>query len=190
MRIEFIHEIASSLRNNKLRTALTGFAVSWGIFLLIVLLGAGNGLMNSFRGNVGDFISETITVEGWYTSKPYKGYKDNRRIHLDQKDLEYTKSPQWEGTIYNVTTSTSSSSASLVLGQRSVGGWFTGAMPAHEQQFKIKMAAGRFINDKDLQERRKVIVMSKAQPIVSYASNRFTVQSMLYCIMVSVKLAI
>ena len=163
MRIEFIHEIASSLRNNKLRTALTGFAVSWGIFLLIVLLGAGNGLMNSFRGNVGDFISETITVEGWYTSKPYKGYKDNRRIHLDQKDLEYTKSPQWEGTIYNVTTSTSSSSASLVLGQRSVGGWFTGAMPAHEQQFKIKMAAGRFINDKDLQERRKVIVMSKAQ---------------------------
>ena len=163
MRIEFIHEIASSLRNNKLRTALTGFAVSWGIFLLIVLLGAGNGLMNSFRGNVGDFISETITVEGWYTSKPYKGYKDNRRIRLDQKDLDYTQSPQWDGTIYNVTTSTSSTSAKLVLDQNSVNGWFLGAMPAHQTQFKIKMAAGRFINDKDLQERRKVIVMSKAQ---------------------------
>ena len=72
MRIEIIHEIASSLRNNKLRTALTGFAVSWGIFLLIVLLGAGNGLMHSFQGNMGDFISETITVQGWYTSNPYK----------------------------------------------------------------------------------------------------------------------
>ena len=163
MRIEFIHEIASSLRNNKLRTALTGFAVSWGIFLLIVLLGAGNGLMNSFQGNVGDFISETITVEGWYTSKPYKGYKDNRRIHLDQKDLDYTQSPRWDGTIYNVTTSTSSTSAKLVLDQNSVNGWFLGAMPAHQTQFKIKIAAGRFINDKDLQERRKVIVMSKAQ---------------------------
>ena len=77
MRIEFIHEIASSLRNNKLRTALTGFAVSWGIFLLIVLLGAGNGLMNSFHSNRGDYISETVSVEGWYTSKPYKGYDAN-----------------------------------------------------------------------------------------------------------------
>jgi putative ABC transport system permease protein len=163
MRIEFIHEVASSLRNNKLRTALTGFAVSWGIFLLILLLGAGNGLMNSFGGNVGDYISETIAVEGWYTTKPYRGYKDNRRIQLDQKDLEYTTGPEWEGTIYRVTTSTSSTSATLVLNQSSVGGWLTGAMPAHKDQFKVKLAAGRFINDKDLQERRKVMVISKAQ---------------------------
>ena len=163
MRIEIIHEIASSLRNNKLRTALTGFAVSWGIFLLIVLLGAGNGLMHSFQGNMGDFISETITVQGWYTSKPYKGYKDNRRIRLDQKDLDYTRSPEWEGTIYNVTTSTSTTSAKLVLGQSSVNGWFVGIMPQFQKQFKVKIAAGRFINDQDLRERRKVIVMSKAQ---------------------------
>ena len=57
---ELIHEITSSLRNNKLRTALTGFAVSWGIFLLICLLGAGNGLMNSFMGNMEDFISLAV----------------------------------------------------------------------------------------------------------------------------------
>ena len=163
MRIEFIHEIASSLRNNKLRTALTGFAVSWGIFLLIVLLGAGNGLMNSFHSNRGNYISETVSVEGWYTSKPYKGYKDNRRIRLDQKDLDYTRSPEWEGTIYNVTTSTTTMMTTLVLGQNSVNGWFVGAMPAHQKQFKIKVANGRFINDKDLKESRKVIVMSKAQ---------------------------
>ena len=163
MRIEIIHEIASSLRNNKLRTALTGFAVSWGIFLLIVLLGAGNGLMNSFLGNMGDFISETISVEGWFTSKPYKGYKDNRRIHLDQKDLDYTTGPEWEGTIYRVTTSTTTSGATLVHNQSSVNGWITGAMPAHKDQFKIKIAVGRFINDKDLAERRKALVISMAQ---------------------------
>ena len=163
MRIEIIHEVASSLRNNKLRTALTGFAVSWGIFLLIVLLGAGNGLMNSFMGNMGDFVSETISVEGWYTSKPYKGYKDNRRIQLDQKDLEYTTSPKWKGTISRVTTSTSSTSATLVLNQSSVNGWLTGVMPAHQDQFKIKVAGGRFINKSDLEERRKVMVMSMAQ---------------------------
>ena len=54
-------EIASTLRNNKLRTALTGFAVSWGIFLLIALLGAGNGLMNSFMGNINDYITQGIS---------------------------------------------------------------------------------------------------------------------------------
>ena len=69
-------EIASTLRNNKLRTALTGFAVSWGIFLLIALLGAGNGLMNSFMGNINDFITQGVSVGGWRTSKPYAGYKE------------------------------------------------------------------------------------------------------------------
>ena len=84
---ELFHEIASSIRQNKLRTALTGFAVSWGIFLLIALLGAGNGLMNSFSGNMEQYVSQTVTVSGWRTSKPYAGYKENRNIQLDQRDL-------------------------------------------------------------------------------------------------------
>ena len=108
MRIEIIHEIASSLRNNKLRTALTGFAVSWGIFLLVTLLGAGNGLMNSFAGNMRNYISQSIEVEGWRTSKPYKGYKENRIIELDQKDVDYTDGPAWEGIIGDVSVSTGS----------------------------------------------------------------------------------
>ena len=126
MRIEIIHEIASSLRNNKLRTALTGFAVSWGIFLLIALLGAGNGLMNSFMGNIQDYVTLDISVEGWRTSKPYKGYKERRRIQLDQKDVNYTKGTDWEGVIENVTTTTSSTSSVLSLEGRTVGGWING----------------------------------------------------------------
>ena len=160
---DLLHEIYSTLRQNKLRTALTGFAVSWGIFLLIALLGAGNGLMNSFSGNVGDFISQSVSVEGWRTSKPYNGYKEGRRIELDQKDLDYTGGKEWQGTIYNVTTTTSSTSATLVLGGKSVAGWFTGAMPEHKDQFKIKMAAGRFLNQDDLLQRRKVMVISGSQ---------------------------
>ena len=83
---DLLHEIHSTLRQNKLRTALTGFAVSWGIFLLIALLGAGNGLMNSFSGNVGDFISQSVSVEGWRTSKPYNGYKEGR-VHSSKASI-------------------------------------------------------------------------------------------------------
>ena len=163
MRIEIIHEIASSLRNNKLRTALTGFAVSWGIFLLIALLGAGNGLMKSFMGNMQDFISQSITVEGWQTSKPYQGYKEGRNIQLDQADLLYTKGPRWQGTIENVSLATSFTSTTLSLSGNSVAGSLRGVMPDYQEQEKIRMSTGRFLNPDDIREKRKTIVVSSAQ---------------------------
>ena len=83
-------EIWESIRRNKLRTALTGFAVSWGIFMLIVLLGAGNGLMNSFmRGSEG-FATNSVEVGGGWTSMPYDGLKAGRRIRLDEGDITIT----------------------------------------------------------------------------------------------------
>ena len=160
---ELFHEIASSLRTNKLRTALTGFAVSWGIFLLIALLGAGNGLMNSFMGNVEDFISQSITVEGWRTSKPYAGYKEGRDIQLDEGDLQYTLDSRWQGVIENVFRTTASTGVTLTLNGLSVGGSIRGVMPEYQEQNKIRMAAGRFLNPDDLKERRKSMVLSMAQ---------------------------
>jgi putative ABC transport system permease protein len=161
--LELYHEIVSSFRNNKLRTALTGFAVSWGIFLLIALLGAGNGLMNSFMGNMRDFISQSITVEGWRTSMPYQGYKEGRDIQLDQADLLYTKGPRWQGTIENVSLATSFTGTTLSLGGYSVAGSLRGVMPDYQQQEKIRMSAGRFLNPDDLRGSRKVMVLSSAQ---------------------------
>ena len=160
---ELFQEIGSSLRQNKLRTALTGFAVSWGIFLLIALLGAGNGLMNSFMGNMEQYVSQSISVEGWRTSKPYAGYKENRRIQLDNKDLEYTKGKDWEGRIHNVITATTGKSVTLTLGGNSVSAWMEGKMPEHLEQEKLQMAAGRYINQGDMDACRKVMVMSLAQ---------------------------
>ena len=159
---ELFHEIGSTLRQNKLRTALTGLAVSWGIFLLITLLGAGNGLMNSFRGNMDQYVSQSVTVEGWRTSKPYAGYKENRRIQLDQRDLDYTNGTQWEGTIGNVISATASSSVKLMLEGRYADGWLQGQMPFQQEQDKLQMAAGRFLNDQDIREQRKVMVVSMA----------------------------
>ena len=160
---ELFHEIGCSLRQNKLRTALTGFAVSWGIFLLIALLGAGNGLMNSFGGNVDQYVNQSITVEGWRTSKPYAGYKENRRIQLDTKDLAYTKGKDWEGRIHNVISGTTGTSVTLTLGSRIVDGWMSGVMPQHLEQEKLQMAAGRYINQGDIDAFRKVMVLSMAQ---------------------------
>ena len=159
---ELFHEIGSTLRQNKLRTALTGLAVSWGIFLLIALLGAGNGLMNSLRGNMDQYVSQSISVEGWRTSKPYAGYKENRRIQLDQRDLDYTNGTQWEGTIGNVISATASSSVKLMLEGRYADGWLQGQMPFQQEQDKLQMAAGRFLNDQDIREQRKVMVVSMA----------------------------
>ena len=160
---ELIHEIGSTLRTNRLRTALTGFAVSWGIFLLIALLGAGNGLMNSFVGNVGDFIGQSFTVSGWMTSMPYAGYKENRYIQMDHRDVEYTEGNEWEGTIFNVTRETPSTSVTLSMDGNTVSASISGVMPQYQEQNKKKLAAGRFINPKDLAERRKVIVLTLSQ---------------------------
>ena len=160
---ELFHEIGCSLRQNKLRTALTGFAVSWGIFLLIALLGAGNGLMNSFMGNMDQFVSQSISVQGWRTSKPYAGYKENRRIQLDTKDLAYTGGKDWEGRIHNVISATTGTSVTLSLGSRTVDGWLEGKMPEHLEQEKLQMAAGRYIDQGDMDARRKVMVLSLAQ---------------------------
>ena len=77
-----IEEIWATTRRNKLRTALTGFAVAWGIFMLIVLLGAGNGLINANEQNNNRSIDNSMTIYGGYTSKAYKGYDMNREIAL------------------------------------------------------------------------------------------------------------
>ena len=160
---ELFHEITSNLRNNKLRTALTGFAVSWGIFLLICLLGAGNGLMNSFMGNISDYISQNITVEGWRTSKPYAGYKEGRVIQLDETDVTWTEGPRWEPTVGNVTRQTETTGVTFSLDGNTVAGQISGVLPEYQEQNKIKMYAGRFLNPDDLKERRKVVVLSLAQ---------------------------
>ena len=160
---ELFHEIGCSLKNNKLRTALTGFAVSWGIFLLIALLGTGNGLMNSFMGNMEQFVSQSVRVEGWRTSKPYAGYKENRRIQLDSRDVELSEGPVWGDVIVGLTQSTGGTSVRLRYKGNTVEGWIQGVHPEYREHEKLQMAAGRFLNPGDIAEQRKVIVLSTAQ---------------------------
>ena len=73
--IELFKEIWSTAKRNKLRTSLTGFAVAWGIFMLIFLLGAGNGLINANLDQSGRFLANSMQIFGGRTSKAYKGLK-------------------------------------------------------------------------------------------------------------------
>ena len=85
---ELLLEIWTSVRRNKLRTFLTGFSVAWGIFMLVILLGSGNGLQNGVLSNFGSYAVNSINLYGGWTSKPYMGYNKGRRIRLRNSDLE------------------------------------------------------------------------------------------------------
>ena len=89
--IDIWQEIYGTIKRNKLRTFLTGFAVAWGIFMLIVLLGAGNGIIHAFEQNSSERALNSIRLGGGWTTKAYNGLKEGRYIQLENKDLAATE---------------------------------------------------------------------------------------------------
>ena len=159
--MELLNEIWQTARRNKLRTTLTGFAVAWGIFMLIVLLGAGNGLINANLKQSGRFLSSSMVVYGGYTSKPYQGLKEGRNIRLHERDMEiteteFTQNVDEVGAQYNT-------SATISLGQQYISTSISGVYPNHTKINKVEMLQGRFINENDVKENRKVLVLGNKQ---------------------------
>ena len=158
---DIITEIWQTAQRNKLRTTLTGFAVAWGIFMLIVLLGAGNGLINATMKMNGDFLTSSMEAYGGMTSKPYNGLSEGRYIRLNQKDLLTTESEYKDhidevGACYYVSTTVSK-------GEQYMSMRIAGVYPVHTKIIKEHLLCGRFINDIDLKESRKVLVLSNRQ---------------------------
>lgn len=151
-------EIFETIKRNKLRTCLTGFAVSWGIFMLIVLLGAGNGLLNSFNQGAGDISVNTMMVGGGTTSKPYDGLKQGRRINLEDADIKLTESKSFDDIVDDV-IATVSTSVTAANGGNTVSGNLEGDYPDRQKMDKLEILHGRFINDLDIKEERKVVVI-------------------------------
>ena len=112
---DLINEIWNSVRNNRLRTALTGFAVSWGIFLLICLLGAGNGIINAFQGSSDRFVTNSMDIMGGRTSLPANGYREGRWITLDRGDLDIIEGKEFNDQVDMVAPVTSSVSDKMAL---------------------------------------------------------------------------
>lgn len=157
MRDLFI-EIWESVRRNILRTCLTGFAVAWGIFMLIVLLGAGNGLMNALLAGSQRISVNSMMIGGGYTSRAYGGLQSGRHIELEAKDAELVMRA-FPKIVENI-TATISLSQEVVYQDNSVSVQLQACYPEYMANEGLKLQYGRFINRKDLEERRKVVVIT------------------------------
>ncbi|MBL0126559.1 MAG: ABC transporter permease [Flavobacteriales bacterium] len=154
-------EILQSIGKNKLRTVLTGFAVFWGIFMLILLLGLGAGLKNGFAYNFRNTAENSISIWGGETSKPWNGLPTNRQIQLDEEDVETLRNAV-PGVI-NISGSYRvwRGNSRLQRGDKYGSYNIHGVVSEHQQLEKQIMDRGRFINEVDEQEKRKVIVIAE-----------------------------
>lgn len=160
---ELIKEIWSTSKRNKLRTSLTGFAVAWGIFMLIFLLGAGNGLINAQLQQSDRRLSTSMQVYGGYTSKAYRGLKEGRDIQLRTQDLDITERAFSDNT-QDVGAMLSQYGVNITYGDNYLSSQdLSGVYPSQQRINKVELLAGRFINDIDMKERRKVIVLCEEQ---------------------------
>ena len=158
-----LSEVWSTSKRNKLRTSLTGFAVAWGIFMLIFLLGAGNGLINAQLQQSTRFLANSMRVFPGETSKAYKGLKEGRSITLNDRDIlisnqtygQYVDDVGGRLEQYNVNINYGDN---YVASQSLVG-----VAPTHPKIDKTEMIAGRFINEIDMKDQRKNVVLSRSQ---------------------------
>lgn len=153
-------EIWETVKKNKLRTFLTGFSVAWGIMMLVVLLGASQGLRNGiYKTFLADDAMNSLWISSGVTSVPYKGLNSNRPIQLENSDRDHLRQ-----NFQEVEHSTSRYMMwSALLAYKSEGGNFSirAVHPDHQILEKTTVEEGRFINDRDIKEVRKVIVIGR-----------------------------
>lgn len=156
-------EIFETVRTNKLRTALTALGVFWGIFMLLVMLGSGNGLQNGVSRSMSGFATNAVYVWGQRTTMPYAGLPPGRWVQYDNRDVEAIRR-QVEGIEYlaprnqlggfrggNVVSREDKSSSFSVMGD----------YPEIQYVQPMIFASGRFLNDLDVVEKRKVAVIGQ-----------------------------
>jgi len=151
-------EIFATIKKNKMRTFLTGFSVAWGIFMLMILLGSGNGLSNGVAAN---FMNDAVNAMWIWTGEttiPYKGMKSGRPIQFHNKDEEIVRKVSGVGV-----TSGSYFMGNTRYSFKKESGEYTTVtcQPELKDIENIILNEGRFINNIDLVQKRKVIVLGK-----------------------------
>lgn len=156
--IETLNEILQAIRKNKLRTALTAFSVAWGIFMLVILLGTGNGFQNAVDKTFTDAMSNSLWIMGGQTSLPYNGLQAGRTVQFRNDDYEMVKNHE------NIDLSSSRFSipGDNILAYQNEYGFFEirTALPKYQTIEYIHVVEGRYINNRDDEEFRKVACIS------------------------------
>lgn len=155
-----LQEIIDTLKKNKLRTTLTGLSVSWGIFILIVLLGAGNGLKNGVMQNFSSRAVNIINLWSGTTSIPYRGLKTERNLSFTENEVDMIRNEVEESRLI---TPRINYSQTISHGNEYGSYNVRGVMPGYYEIEKliINSRQGRFINQLDMQEKNKVVVLDK-----------------------------
>ncbi len=156
--IDKLQEIYNTVSKNKLRTFLTGFSVSWGIFMLILLLGSGTGIENGVKAEFKNIATNSIWVRSGQTSKPYKGLQPGRHIKFTNDDYEKIKS-SLRG-IEHITARFYLWDNNLVTYKKEYGTFnIVAGHPADRYLEKTILAEGRLINEIDVEQFRKVVTI-------------------------------
>jgi len=149
-------EIYGSIRKNKIRTVITIIGVMWGIFLLIVLLGAARGMENNFNKLFGDYATNSLFVWGQATSKPFKGFQEGRVIRLKMSDVNVIKN-EIKGVKLVVPRNRTQSKVIRKFKSGSFG--IFGDYPVLNRVQKKNLIYGRFINEDDIKYNRKICII-------------------------------
>ena len=170
--LDTLQEIIGAIKRNKMRTVATGFAVASGLFLIIVLQGAGNGVINSFESNMGNFAFDAIHIFGGRTTMPHEGIKEGRFIQLDSRDVEMTEH-SFSHYVKDVMPSLNQSGLIVSHGTQHQSATLMGVKPGWDKMNAVKIMYGRFINEIDLRQKRKSVVMSdvNAQTLFPHEKN-------------------
>ncbi|MEM7484123.1 MAG: ABC transporter permease [Bacteroidota bacterium] len=152
-------EIFHTLKNNKLRTFLTGFSVGWAIFILVMLLASVNGMQNGFTNQFNDDATNSIFIRPGTTSKAYAGFEAGRRIQFKNEDLDYIKNSFPEDVEYISARYFSNTTARY----KSETGSYSvqGVHPDHQAIEKTIVVNGRYINNADIVNKAKVAVIGR-----------------------------
>lgn len=157
--IDTYREILDTLTRNKSRSFLTGFGVFWGVFMLVALIGGGQGLKELLNQNFAGFATNSAMVWAQPTSKAYKGFRKGRLWHMDYKDVQRIKSRVPELDV--VTPLLFSNGGIAYYGDKKTTIGVNGATPDYQYVNQPQLFYGRFINEADMKEHRKVCVIGK-----------------------------
>jgi len=160
--LDSYREILDTLTRNKSRSFLTGFGVFWGVFMLIALIGGGQGLKEMLQSNFEGFATNTVMIWSQQTTKPYKGFRKGRWWTMDEKDIERLRQrvPELD-VVAPILFSPWGKSNTAYYGEQRTIPRIQGVTPEYADVVSPKMYYGRFINQVDILEHRKVCVLGK-----------------------------